>query len=216
MRNTQALLFTLFMAGSVSSTIAAPLTVKVSSERLTIEGVTPGSAVTLMGMVQESGYYMIRFVPHRELLTDADRDGRIEYAPRGGIAFRSIWVVTDLQTGETNVAAQAGFKTLVMRQRGAGQGSAVSVTPALLDVGRKDVDVLVVRPGRGAWTLPIRGRGTEPPTAPGRVRVSVSKLQPLRGDFGAAPAALIPGDVVVILDLERLEYWTTKFTEGGQ
>jgi len=70
------------------------LTVAVSSEPLKITGVKTGSSVALLGVARESGTYMTYVVSHRELLTDADQDGRIEYSPPHGIAFRSIWTAS--------------------------------------------------------------------------------------------------------------------------
>jgi hypothetical protein len=195
--------------------MALPLAVTASAERLTIEGLAPRASVAILGVAHEPAYYMPFIASRRELLTDDDGDGKIVYAPPRGIAFRSIWIVTDLATGETTIATRLGFKALEMVQRGAGRGHAVDVVGDILDVGRDGVDILLVRPNKGAWTIPIRGRGTEETTVSGRLRVHVAKLRPVRPSFGSAPPALLPGDVVVMLDPEQLEYWLRTIPGGG-
>jgi len=216
-RRMRALLLCVVLTGFSFSGMALPLSVTVTNRRLNIEGVTPGSSVALLSVAHEPAYYMTRVVSRRELLSDDDGDGRIQYEPPNGVAFRSIWIVADLVTGEVTIASPPGFKPLQMRQKGAGRGNAVESVANTLDVGRDHVDILVVRPGKGAWAIGVREGRTEDRdgVANGRIRVDLAKLQPLLADFGAAPHGLQPGDVVAILDAERMEYWMMKSEPGG-
>ncbi len=193
---------------------AAPLAVAVRADRLSIEGLVPGGSVALLGAAHEPAYYMRSIVTHRELLSDGDGDGKIVYAPPRGIAFRSIWMVVDLASGETTIATREGYHALEMVQFGAGKGRAVDVAGSVFDIGRDHVDILVVRPRKGAWAIALRGRGTEEGPR-GRLRAHVSKLPPMRPDFGNAPPTLVPGDVVLMVDPERMEYWGRTITVGG-
>jgi hypothetical protein len=188
----------------------------VSSERVMVDGLTPGSSIALLGVARETGAYVTHVVSRRELLTDDDHDGKIDYAPAGGIAFRSVWMVADLDSGETAIVSRSGYKPVEMKEIGAGRGNSVNLLGNILDIARPRVEILVVRPRRGAWFMVTRGRGTEPAIGNGRLRVDAAKLRPLKPGFDAAPAAFIPGDVILVLDEEELEYWAVTVTPGGR
>jgi hypothetical protein len=195
---------------------AAPPAVTVSGTSLHIEGVTPGGSVVVLGVAREAGYYMARVVPRREILDDEDRDGKIDYAPKRGVAFASIWLVTDSKTGETAVAAPSGYRPLEFHQRGAGRGNVLNVVGNnVLDIGRQNVEIVVIRPGKGAWTTRVRNGIAGPGATPGRSHVNTSSLYPMRADFKDAPPVLIPGDVVLMIDPEQMEYSLTTITPGG-
>jgi hypothetical protein len=156
-------------------------------------------------------------VSRREILTDDDRDGTIEYKPTSGIAFQSIWIITEIATGETKVVTPAGYNAIEMTQQGAGRGNAVNITGNIFDIGRDHVDILVVRPNEGAWTLPVREGGVKdaPVAAIGRSTVPLVKLVPLRPTFGSPPPALKNGDIVAIVDAVRMQYWLTSVARGA-
>jgi hypothetical protein len=191
---------------------AAPLSVAASADRVVVQGIRPGGSIALLSVAHESGYYMTKIVSRRDVLTDNNRSGRIEYVPDSGVAFRSIWVVVDLETGELAVASRAGFQPVQMSDPSDGRGPAVAVGPTEFDIGHDQADILVVRPGKGAWTIGLRERGTDdlPAAAPGRIHASLTKFRPIKKEFGSAPPAFIPGDVVVVLDPEQMEYWVTR------
>jgi|GEM_PF-4498595 len=201
------------------SGLAAPSTLKIttSEEHLLIQGLRPGGSVALLGAAHERAYYMTRVVSRREILTDDDHDGTIEYKPSNGIAFQSIWIVMDIATGETKVATPAGYNAIEMTQQGAGRGNAVNITGNIFDIGRDHADIVVVRPNEGAWALPVREGGVKdaPVAAVGRSNVPLVKLIPLRPAFGSPPPALKNGDVVAIVDAVRMQYWVTSIARGA-
>jgi len=203
----------------IYSVPAAPSTLKIaiSDEHLLIQGLRPGASVALLGAAHERAYYMTRVVSRREILTDDDRDGAIEYKPSSGIAFQSIWIIMDIATGETRVVTPAGYNPIEMTQQGAGRGNAVNITGNIFDIGRDHADIIVVRPNEGAWALPVREGGVKdaPVPAIGRSAVPLVKLSPLRPDFGSAPPALKNGDAVAIVDAVRMQYWVTSIARGA-
>jgi hypothetical protein len=196
--------------------IAAPPAVAISSDRLTITGVTRGAEVALLSVAHEPGYYMTRVVSRRELLPDSDSDGRVEYQLPTGVALRSIWIIVDIQSGEMTIAAPPGFQPLEMKQKKARPGKAVEAIANTVDVGRALVDILVVRPGMGAWAMAARegSSADRDGVRNGRLRLDTAKLLPLKKSSRIPPNALEPGDVVAILDPERMEYWITKLERG--
>jgi hypothetical protein len=197
--------------------MAASPQLTVSNDTVTIEGVTPGSSVVLFSVAREPVHYLAQVVSRREVLTDDDHDGKIEYKPSKGVAFQSIWIAVDFQSGETAVAGKPGYIPLPMTQRGAGRGNVLNLVGTnVLDIGRGDVEVLVVRPGKGAWAITVRGgHGTEESPQPWRSRVGLGKLHPLRAEFKDPPPVLVPGDVVLMIDPQGMEYSLTTITPGG-
>ncbi len=216
-RARSAIYLALIVVGTSASGAALPsISVTVSSQRVTIAGLTPGASVALLGVARETGAYLTRVATWRELLTDDTHAGRIDYAPPGGIAFRSIWIVVDVASGETVVASPPGYKPGEMKEISAGRPNSVNLAGNLLDIGRSRVDILMVRPKHGAWFTVARGRGTEAPDVSGRLHVDVAKLQPLKPAFGTAPVAFTPGDVIFVVDEEELEYSMMAVTPGGR
>lgn len=203
----------------IYSASAATSTLKttISDDRLLIEGLRPGASVALLGAAHERAYYMTRVMSRREILTDDDRDGTIEYKPSSGIAFQSIWIIMDITTGETKVVTPAGYRPIEMTEQGAGRGNAVNITANVFDIGSEHADILVVRPNEGAWALAVREGGVKdaPVAAIGRSAVPLVKLVPLRPAFGSSPPALKNGDVVAIVDAVRMQYWVTMVARGA-
>lgn len=204
-------------AGAAASAAPSTLKITTSDERLLIEGLRPGASVALLGAAHERAYYMTRVVSRREILTDDDHDGTIEYKPSSGIAFQSIWIVMDIATGETKVVTPSGYNAIEMTQQGAGRGNAVNITGNIFDIGRDHADIVIVRPNEGAWALPVREEGVKdaPVVAIGRSAVPLVKLIPLRPAFGSPPPALKNGDVVAIVDAVRMQYWVTSVARGA-
>lgn len=195
---------------------ASPLVVTIVGGRLVIDGIEPGASVALLSAAHEPAYYMSRIVSHRELLVDDDGDGKIEYKVPNGVAFQSVWIVTDIATGETIVTTPAGYRPIVMTQQGAGRGNPVNVNASGVDIGRDRADILLVRPKEGAWALPVRkGLVSQPGAVKGRAAVAFPTLHPLKPAFGNSPTTLKPGDVIAIVDAERMEYWVTTSSKSA-
>lgn len=194
------------------SAMASPPVVTLSGSAVTVTRLVPGSSLALLAVAKESAYYMARVVSRQELLRDEDRDGQVQYVPPSGVAFRSIWIVVDITTGDLSMAWPDGFSPIEMRQGGKGRGKPVEVIANTLDIGRTSATLLVVRPGIGAWASRLR-EGTEADAdkkSDRRIRVDLSKLRPLSEDMGKAPLALDKGDVVAVLDAATLQYWTSR------
>lgn len=199
--------------------LALPPGVSISGGRVVVTGIRAGGSVALCGAAHERAYYMTRIVTHRTVVTDDDRDGRVEFRPPNAIPFRSIWIVTDIETGETVVATPSGYRAFEMAKTLPGRGNAVDVAANAIEIGRDAADIVVVRPGKGAWGIALRQQGTDSPSerppVSGRTRASLARLQPLAKAHGQPPAALQQGDVVVVIDPEQMEYAITKLERGA-
>ena len=191
---------------------------ELTPETLTVRSVSPGGSVVLFSVAREPIGGIARVVSRHELLVDDDRDGVIRYAPPSGLVPRSVWMVIDVETGTVAVGTPLGIPPTLMRPHGAGEGVPVQAVANRLDIGREEVDVLVLRPGEGAWAGVVRdgGPADRDNHANGRLHLDPSKLDPIAPVFGDAPSALKPGDVLAILDAARLEYWYGTAAGGGQ
>lgn len=176
-------------------------------DRVVIRSVPPGGTIALVSVAREPARSIVRVVLRQELLTDVDGDGVIVY-PLERLARRSVWLAVDVATGAAGVASPAG-DPILMRPAGAGEGVPVQAVAHRLEVGREQVTVLLVRPGVGAWARVVRdgNDADRDGRVDGRLRLDPSRLTPLHTSFAAAPVALKPGDVLAVLDAERLEYW---------
>lgn len=211
-----ALLATAFGVVFLSPSLSAKPIVEITREAVTVSGIPARSAVALLSVAREPAYYMVSVVSRHELLVDDDGDGRVRYAPKNGIAPSSIWITVALSTGELNVSAPAGFSLLEMQQRGAGNGKAVEAVLNTLEISRSVVELLVVRPGTGAWSMRARDGGVADHDGKrsGKLKVDLSKLRSL-GAAGSPPQSLKKGDVVAVLDSEAMRYWATTVDPGG-
>lgn len=193
------------------------LTASFSSTKLVIEGVHPGGSVAILAVEHESAYYMTRVSSRQIVLTDDHHDGTITFEKPTPIAFRSIWIIADLDTGEILVATPAGFRALEMRRRVATDPAPVDVGLADVSVDRDQAQVLVVRPGRGAWTKTVGlQRAGDSPVNPKRPTVAIDALHELHKEFGRAPSMFLPGDIVVAVDPVQLDYSITTISRGPQ
>ncbi len=205
-----------FLVGFALPLWANPI-VSFAGKHIHIEGVTPGSSVAILSVAHEPVYYMTRVVCRSVMVDDADRDGVVDYDLNATVAFRSIWIVTDVASGTTTVAAPTGYEPRTMKQKGAGRGNAMNILPNALDIGRDMAQVVLVRPGKSAWTIGVRGEhgAGNPAAANGRAHVDIASMRPIRANGEAAPGVLKRGDVVAVIDPERMEYLLTTVDQGG-
>jgi hypothetical protein len=193
----------------ISPVAAEPLSVSLTDSTVQVDS-TPRSTVAVVGVAQEPANYLWRIASRRELLLDDDGDARLAYTPPHGVAFRSIWIAVDVASGASAMAVPPGFIAEEMHELAVGSGKAVETVAKTLDISRGRVEILLVRPGAGAWSLSAREGGPDDRdgTPNNRLRVHLQRLLPLRLDYGAAPDALREGDVVVVLDANRMQYWS--------
>jgi hypothetical protein len=180
-------------------------------------GITPAAKVVFFGVVREGQGYRFRMVTREEVVEDADKDGSVRLDLGGPVAFRSIWAAVDLASGEYTMASPAGytptqieFPAAALRGRPGGNGK-----PDRLAERRYSLELLIVRPGQGAWrqTLGDGDPDDGDRAANGRVEWSMGKGRAVRGG-PPAPADLDPGDVIVAIDPTRMEYYATRLPGG--
>lgn len=210
-----ALLFTTALAGGATTAHAAPGEAPQISfeETKVIVTVKAGSSIVFFGAAHNGGVG-VELRRWRRPATDVNRDGRIVIDLREPVEPHSVWFAIDAETGGTGVAApetsafrRIDFPAAVLPRRHDGA----------LDryiTGRSMVDLLVVRPRVGAW-VGSAGDGHEGDAdgeQNGGITMTFETLQRMRGN-APPPAHLTTRDVVIAVDLLRMQYYLTEVAQ---
>jgi hypothetical protein len=207
-----AFLLTGAVAGKSAAATAQPPQVSLSGDRIVVTNVTPGQSAVLFGAVQRfTSSGSVQLKRWQRATADEDRDGRVEFNLPEQIPTQSIWIVVDGATGAVAVAAppesrfrQLEFPSGVLRKK---KDGALEQFVS----GRGMVDLLIVRPRVGAWAaFAADGHDSDADGAQnGKTTVDFSRGRSLVGRV-TAPRQLTPRDVVVAVDLRRLQYYLTE------
>lgn len=182
---------------------------------MVVSGVTPNGKAVLLGVTREVGEDDHPTVRRRlEVLADADGDGAIRYAVEGGVPASSLWAVADLASGDFDTIAPAALGPRRVSWRGRGIGRRSDGRDAVEDQ-RRLLELLVVRPQVGAWTLRVSD-GDESDSdgvIDGRLEGLLDGMRPL-GDGPAPPSVFQKDDLVMALDPMALEITLVKVPAG--
>src|SRR4051794_15515256 len=97
---------------SRSSGAGAAMGLTFNGSVVRVAGATPRGDVVVISVMQEARHGMIsRFSEAQQFLTDSDGDGAVEYDRKDVVPFRSVWAAVDLSSGDSVIAAPAGFPT---------------------------------------------------------------------------------------------------------
>jgi hypothetical protein len=172
----------------------------VAATRVTASGMSSGGGVVWLGMARRIEAYEPIYV-RRHGIVQADAKGQAELPVTEAVPRHSIWLAVDLKTGAYATASPAGFAPLAftlspeaLEVRGA------ALADRLIDTADYG-EVLLVRPGKGAWGKAIGHGGLDDESATGEavVKVAFDKLLPVPGTVEPAPAKLSAKDLVFVL-----------------
>jgi hypothetical protein len=187
----------------------------IEANAVVASGVTAGGQVAFLGVGREPVEWSGRVVRFEAVLADDDGDGTVRFILETVVPWRSVWAAVDLATGGAALAAPAGYplRTVALPAdalAGAGGDSGEVVLRGDL------VEILVVRPGlagaeTGAWGLTAWDghEGDQDGVGTGSVALRLPGLEPV-GTTRAAPERLVPGDVLIAIDPNRLEASLTR------
>lgn len=183
---------------------AAP-TLAFEEQAVVVSGLTPQGRVVWFSLAKQVEGYMANFVPRQDLLTDTDGDGVVRFELGRTVPLQSIWVAVDLASGEAAVGTPEGFP---LRDASAppGHGRGEAGRPDWVETGRELLQLLVVRPGLGAWTLTLGDGGENDADhgADGRVTAALARLSAV-GASPAPPERFQAKDLVFAIDPDRME-----------
>ena len=178
---------------------------------MTVDGITAQGQVVWYSVAREVAEDDVATLVRRSgVRMDDDGDGKVSWDLEGEVPTRSIWVAVDLATGRVAVATPEGYPLRRVGWRGRGLGRDNARADRVEDL-RTYADVLLVRPGEGAWRL-TAGDGSDQDddgAADGKLAVALDRMRPVEGIAGAGeavpPARFGSKDVVVLIDPNRME-----------
>lgn len=187
---------------------SASLKCLVSESEVMISGLTPGASIVLFSVSLEPRAYVSRIVRRSEVLTDDDRDQLITVRLSGKRSIGAVWAVVEVNSGRYAIASPANESPREMYEATRLSGRTKLDTDRLR-FERAAVDVLLVRPGRGAWTL-RSGDGwasDDDRTSNGVLTVKFDHFVPLTAELkGTTPSRVNQGDVIIAIDPHEVEY----------
>jgi len=155
-------------------------------------------------VAREPREFIGRIVDRETVLRDDDGDGAVSWTLETPVPFRSMWAAVDLASGQFTLGTPEDYP---LRLLGA-ETSETETTDGQLNrilVRRDFVELLLVRPGVGAWMAQLFDG--EDLDRDGAATLSVSAapadLQPVAAS-PKAPEVFLPGDVVVVMDPDAM------------
>jgi hypothetical protein len=198
-----------------AQTVPGGPTLVVSDQAVTATGMTPGGTVVWLGMGRKAVEYEAAFVRRRGSL-QADAQGQAQIPLTEAVPPQSIWAAVDLASGAYATASPAGFTPLTLtlgpeafELRGTG------LADRLADVADY-AEVLLVRPGKGAWGKAVGRGGADDEGNPGDAafRLAFDRLEPLPGTTAQAPGKLSAKDLIFVLHPQAMALAVVSF--GGR
>ncbi len=192
--------------------LAAQPKIEFEKDAVVARGVTQGGSVVWFGVIRDRPGWINRVVRRDALETDSDGDGAVRLDLGRPVAPKSIWAAVDLASGAFAVATPEGTpRREVELPASALRSSAAGVVETIEDA-RQFLEILVVRPGEGSWTLSVGDGGASDGDlqSDGSIRASLAAMRPAEATK-MAPSQLLPGDVVVVVDPRLMEFYVTTF-----
>jgi hypothetical protein len=194
--------------------LAAPLaktqpTLQFRAATVVAMGLTAGSQAVVFGVVQEPHRYWWALRRFAEVVT-VGSDGTVQYESPSAVD-RSFWAVVDINTGAVAVGVPPGAELRATSVRPQSfRTNAGGVIEAFVSA-RESVEILCVRPNVGAWAL-SNGDGGENDrdgVVNGSTMTYAGAMKPLGGS-PAAPATLLPDDIIIAVDPESMTFVSTE------
>jgi hypothetical protein len=198
----------------VGRAASAPPELAVSFEQASVVAseLTAGGYVVFWSVALEPQGYFNRVV-RRSGVAVADALGEARFdLEDGDVPLKSVWAVADVESGAFAVAAPAGFRLREIPF----PGNAFQVGPPglvnRLRNGFEEVDLLLVRPGVGAWRLHTWDTAAEDLDGhdDDRVTAGIEAFQAVDDVGPPPPDRFAAGDVLVVLRPQDLRFAATR------
>jgi hypothetical protein len=192
-------------------------TISIEPQAIVASGLTPGGQVVWFGVARQIAERTATLVRRERIATDDDKDGSVRLELGQPVPFQSIWVTVDLATGAAAVAVPEGYPLrqvdLPGRDLHAGGGK-----PDWVEDDRGYVEILLVRPGEGAWVATVGDGGAEDDDGAydGRLVASLAHLHGVGASPAGGPQRFSPRDLVVVIDPNRMEVGLRQLVEAPQ
>ena len=188
--------------------------ISFEAEAVVASGVTAQGRVVWFSVAREIAESAATIVRRERILADEDGDGAVRFELDRAVPLRSIWVAVDLATGAWAAAGPEGYPLQrvdppgLAARRGAEEADWVEDT-------RGYVELMVVRPGVGAWGLAAGDGGSSDGdgAADGRLTVPLDRLRGTGLDATAAPERFDPRDLIFVIDPNEMDFAVRQLSE---
>lgn len=192
--NWTASLLCVCMALTSGALHAAP-SISFDGPNVEAVGLSPGGKAIFFSLDRKPQGYVTKIGRAREV-AEAGEDGVAALELAADVPVRSIWAVVDLTSGELAIAGPEDSPLLLLDlPPGALPADSEGRRDRLVD-RREGVDLLVVRPGIGAWAGTVRDGGEKDLDAAddGWLAVGWAGLEPVVGE-PRPPDEVVDGDI---------------------
>jgi hypothetical protein len=175
----RALLLAGVLSGSISIQGAAPpeLRVEFEARAVTIRGISIGGDVVVYSLARDQVQFNYAHTSIWRFVATETGGGAVRLVTSGEIDARRLWVVVDQASGRSLITRTSSLEPVerlapaLLRQEKDGRGDRVSLPFEV-------AEVLLIRPGEGAWMTPVGdGGGDDDDGKPdGRVSLRPGKL----------------------------------------
>jgi len=176
-------------------------------------GVTPGAKTVWMTVSHDPLAYRFRVITRTSAVTDDDNDGVVRLALDKPLRDESVWIVVDMSSGDRAFDTPRPEHVHRLPLPAASIHGKGNGRRAGIDWAAKSMAFWCVRPGVGAWSAvlydgePDDGDGR----FDGRLSSALPSMQAVDSD-AAPPEDFRPGDIVVAVDLFRLDTFDVRVT----
>ena len=205
MGKTMATMMLLALAQSTALVGQREATMRVSTDGFEIEGLSAGARVAALSAGRELRGHLPMVRSGSFVASDEDGDGTLRHQPSWHVPEHTLAVAADVESGTLVLGTSVGTPVRELALDEAALRLGPDDTLDRLQLRARQVQVMVVRPGVGAWhgTVADGGRRDADRTSDALVTVALGDLAPM-GSLEAAPSAFGEQDIVVLLDPHRL------------
>lgn len=183
---------------------AASLAVTLEPRAAVASGMTPKGRMIWFSVAREISRRAATVVPRILLATDDDGDGKVRLELGKDVPLQSIWFAVDLETGQAAVTAPEGFDL----QEAAFPARAIPAALNGLDLDRRFVYAVLIRPGAGAWVLRAGdgGASDDDGEPDGTLRARLASFKGLGAAAQAPPTRVVARDLLLVIDPNRMDF----------
>lgn len=202
----------------VSGSAAAPPIAIQFGKQSVIVTASPGSQVVVFGVARElvrPKVPVLGVVRRAVMLSDPAKSGTYTLDLGKPVPAAAIWIAVDLATGSYTAAGSPGYFAAQLAPKAGGLKNDNAGQLRQLELAASELEMLLVRPGEGAWRLHAAkaAKGDENAaelTKP--LRIDLRSMQAVAGS-APPPPNFKNGDIVGLIDPQWMKY---RVIEAGR
>jgi len=177
-------------------------------------GITPGGSVVWFGVARERGDWTSRVTAWQDANALADDTGQAVLDLGRPVPVKAAFIAVEMATGAFAASSPSAYPWVseVPFPTAGLTLAADKVSVISLRDHHAELEVLIVRPQVGAWRATVRHDDAEHDPTPG-VLVTFAALSPW-GTAPPSPGHLRPGDVIVAIDPNTIEWFARQLGAG--